>query len=104
MPHGIRIAELTTRIVQVIEVLRKLLKDFIAMLECQRVDGAVYLLYGEDDTGRSKVYIGTGRGSVAVGRRAGANRHDTGHVATPVRRAVRLPVARSCWRFRVRKM
>jgi len=58
VPHGIRIAELTTRIVQVIEVPRKLLKDFIAMPECQRVDGAVYLLYGEDDTGRSKVYIG----------------------------------------------
>lgn len=58
VPHGIRIAELTTRIVQVIEVPRKLLKDFLAMPECQRVDGAVYLLYGEDDTGRSKVYIG----------------------------------------------
>lgn len=58
VPHGIRIAELTTRIVQVMEVPRKLLKDFIAMPECRRVDGAVYLLYGEDETGRGKVYIG----------------------------------------------
>jgi len=30
-PHGIRIAEITTRIVQVIEVPRSLLSDFLAM-------------------------------------------------------------------------
>lgn len=56
-PRGIRIAELTTRIVQVIEVPRSLLKDFLRMPESSQV--AVYFLFGESaDVGDPKVYIG----------------------------------------------
>jgi hypothetical protein len=36
-PHGIRIAEITTRIVQVIEVPRSLLADFLAMEQSSQV-------------------------------------------------------------------
>ncbi|KWU26455.1 excinuclease ABC subunit C [Burkholderia cenocepacia] len=56
VPHGIRIAELTTRIVQVVEVPRALLSEFLAMPDNDRV--SVYLLHGEDDSARQKVYIG----------------------------------------------
>jgi hypothetical protein len=45
-PHGIRIAEITTRIVQVIEVPRSLLADFLAMEQSSQV--GVYVLVGED--------------------------------------------------------
>lgn len=56
-PRGIRIAEITTRIVQVIEVPRSLLSDFLAMPESTQV--AVYMLFGEgDEGGDPKVYIG----------------------------------------------
>lgn len=56
-PRGIRVAEITTRIVQVIEVPRALLSDFLAMPESDQV--ALYFLFGESDEGdESKVYIG----------------------------------------------
>ncbi|MDH4406652.1 MAG: GIY-YIG nuclease family protein [Cyanobium sp. D14.bin.5] len=56
-PHGIRIAEITTRIVQVIEVPRSLLADFLAMEQSSQV--GVYVLVGEDtgDDDR-RVYVG----------------------------------------------
>jgi len=56
-PRGIRIAEITTRIVQVIEVPRSLLQDFIKMPESNQV--ALYFLFGEAEDGTEpKVYIG----------------------------------------------
>lgn len=56
-PRGIRIAEITTRIVQVIEVPRSLLSDFLEMPESNQV--ALYFLFGEADDGADpKVYIG----------------------------------------------
>ena len=56
-PRGIRIAELTTRIVQVIEVPRSLLQDFLKMPESDQV--ALYFLVGKtDDDVEQKVYIG----------------------------------------------
>jgi len=56
-PRGIRIAEITTRIVQVIEVPRSLLQDFIKMPESNQV--ALYFLFGEAEDGTElKVYVG----------------------------------------------
>jgi predicted GIY-YIG superfamily endonuclease len=56
-PRGIRIAEITTRIVQVIEVPRTLLGAFLQMPESDQV--AVYFLFGQSDDGTDqKVYIG----------------------------------------------
>lgn len=57
-PQGIRVAEITTRIVQVIEVPRSLLlQDFLKMPESAQV--AVYFLFGESEDGaEQKVYIG----------------------------------------------
>jgi predicted GIY-YIG superfamily endonuclease len=56
-PRGIRIAEITTRIVQVIEVPRSLLADFIAMPESTQV--ALYFLVGETEDGsEDTVYVG----------------------------------------------
>ncbi len=56
-PRGIRVAEITTRIVQVIEVPRSLLQDFLKMPESSQV--AVYFLFGESEDGAErKVYIG----------------------------------------------
>ena len=56
-PRGIRIAEITTRIVQVIEVPRSLLQEFLRMDESNQV--AVYFLFGEAEDGTDpKVYIG----------------------------------------------
>lgn len=56
-PQGIRVAEITTRIVQVIEVPRSLLQDFLKMPESEQV--AVYFLFGESDDGtEQKVYVG----------------------------------------------
>jgi len=56
-PRGIRVAEITTRIVQVIEVPRSLLQDFLKMPESNQV--ALYFLFGEsEDGGEQKVYIG----------------------------------------------
>jgi hypothetical protein len=56
-PRGIRIAEITTRIVQVIEVPRSLLGDFFAMPECNQV-GLYFLFGGGDETDQPQVYIG----------------------------------------------
>jgi predicted GIY-YIG superfamily endonuclease len=56
-PRGIRVAEITTRIVQVIEVPRSLLQDFLKMSESDQV--ALYFLFGEaEDDPNPKVYIG----------------------------------------------
>ena len=56
-PRGIRIAEITTRIVQVIEVPRSLLDHFLAMPESAQV--ALYFLIGESEDGtEQRVYIG----------------------------------------------
>lgn len=56
-PQGVRIAEITTRIVQVIEVPRKLLADFLKMPESGQV--ALYFLFSEEEDGSSRrVYIG----------------------------------------------
>lgn len=56
-PQGIRIAEITTRIVQVIEVPRSLLADFLKMPESNQV--ALYFLFSEEEDGSErKVYVG----------------------------------------------
>lgn len=56
-PHGIRIAEITTRIVQVIEVPRSLLSSFLAMEQSSQV--GVYFLIGEHtEDGDRFVYVG----------------------------------------------
>lgn len=56
-PQGIRIAEITTRIVQVIEIPRSLLPDFLKMQESDQV--ALYFLFREEEDGSErKVYIG----------------------------------------------
>ncbi len=56
-PRGIRVAEITTRIVQVIEVPRSLLGEFMKMPESDQV--ALYFLFGEAEDGtEQKVYIG----------------------------------------------
>ena len=56
-PRGIRVAEITTRIVQVIEVPRSLLADFIKMPESDQV--SLYFLFGEAEDGtEQRVYIG----------------------------------------------
>jgi hypothetical protein len=56
-PQGIRQAEITTRIVRLIEVPRALLKDFLAMPES--AGGAVYFLFGDaEETAKPKVYVG----------------------------------------------
>ncbi len=56
-PQGIRVAEITTRIVQVIEVPRSLLPAFLKMPESGQV--AVYFLFGEGRDGEEqRVYLG----------------------------------------------
>ncbi len=55
-PQGIRVAEITTRILQVIEVPRKLLGDFFQMPESNQV--GVYFLFGESEGEEPNVYIG----------------------------------------------
>lgn len=56
-PHGIRVAEITTRIMQLIEVPRSLLPDFLQMAESNQV--ALYFLFGGTEEGLDqKVYIG----------------------------------------------
>lgn len=56
-PQGIRQAEITTRIVRLIEVPRALLKDFLAMPES--AGGAVYFLFGDrEEAAKPQVYIG----------------------------------------------
>ena len=56
-PRGIRVAQITTRIVQVIEVPRSLLQDFLRMPGSDQV--ALYFLVGEaEDGGDQRVYVG----------------------------------------------
>lgn len=55
-PRGIRMAEITTRIVQAIEVPRSLLQEFLEMPESEKV--GIYFLIGESETGDSTVYVG----------------------------------------------
>lgn len=55
-PQGLRVAEITTRIVRVVEVPRSLLRDFFAMPESEQV--GIYFLFGEDESGREVAYIG----------------------------------------------
>ncbi len=56
-PHGIRIAEITSRIEQVIEVPRNLLADFLAMEQSSKV--GVYVLVEEDTSDDDRrVYVG----------------------------------------------
>lgn len=56
-PQGVRVAEITTRIVRMIEVPRSLVAEFLAMPESEQV--GVYFLFGEDETsGREQAYIG----------------------------------------------
>ena len=56
-PRGIRVAEITTRIIQVIEVPRSLLQDFLKMPESEQV--ALYFLFGQSEEGTDqKVYVG----------------------------------------------
>ncbi|RCN59119.1 GIY-YIG nuclease family protein [Acidiferrobacter thiooxydans] len=64
-PQGLRVAEITTRIVRVIEVPRSLLADFLKMPEAQQV--GVYYLVGPAEEGEGALlYIGQ---SGAVGTR-----------------------------------
>jgi hypothetical protein len=56
-PRGMRVAEITTRIVRVIEVPHSQLGDFLKMPEAQQV--GVYFLMGElSEAGLPRVYIG----------------------------------------------
>lgn len=56
-PRGLRVAEITTRIVRVIEVPRSELADFLKMPEAQQV--GVYFLMGElSEAGLPRAYIG----------------------------------------------
>ena len=56
-PRGLRIAEITTRIVQVIEVPRSLLQEFIKRPESGQV--ALYFLIGDEGDGTDpEVYLG----------------------------------------------
>jgi hypothetical protein len=55
-PRGLRVAALTTSIVQLIEVPRALLDDFFAMPESKQV--GVYYLIGDNEAAQPSVYIG----------------------------------------------
>lgn len=55
-PRGIRIAEITTRIVQAIEVPRSLLQEFFKMPESEKV--GLYYLIGGSETDKPTVYVG----------------------------------------------
>ena len=56
-PRGMRVAEITTHIVRVIEVPRSQLADFLKMPEAQQV--GVYFLMGElSEAGLPRAYIG----------------------------------------------
>ncbi|MBK9444037.1 MAG: GIY-YIG nuclease family protein [Comamonadaceae bacterium] len=56
-PRGMRVAEITTRIVRVIEVPRSQLADFLKMPEAQQV--GVYFLLGDlSEAGLPRAYIG----------------------------------------------
>ena len=63
-PRGLRVAEITTRIVRVIEVPRSLIGDFLKMPEAQQV-GVYILVGGGENTDAPQAYIGQS-GSLAV--------------------------------------
>lgn len=56
-PRGLRIAEVTTRIVRVIEVPRSLLDEFLVLPEANQV-GLYFLVGGGDDAEAPQLYIG----------------------------------------------
>ena len=57
-PRGMRVAEITTRIVRVIEVPRSQLAEFLKLPEAQQV--GVYFLLGElSEAGLPRVYVGS---------------------------------------------
>jgi len=56
-PTGIRVAEITTRIVQLIDVPRKLLPEFLAMPESKQV-ALYFLVANPDDGSEPQVYVG----------------------------------------------
>ena len=56
-PRGIRVAELTTSIVRVIEVPRKLLDEYLDMPEAKQV-GVYFLIGDDDDQEYPAVYVG----------------------------------------------
>lgn len=71
-PRGIRVAEITTRIVRVAEIPRGQLADFLKMPEAQQV--GVYFLVGElSEVGLPRVYIGQ---SGTVGKRLAQHNQD----------------------------
>lgn len=56
-PRGLRVAELTTSIVRVIEVPRKLLDEYLEMPEAKQV-GVYFLIGDDDDQDYPAVYVG----------------------------------------------
>ena len=56
-PRGLRVAEITTSIVRVIEVPRSLLGDFLKMPEAQQV-GVYFLVGSSENDGRPLLYVG----------------------------------------------
>lgn len=56
-PRGLRVAEITTRIVQVIEIPRSLLPDFFKMPESAQV-GLYFLVGTSEDGEEQRVYVG----------------------------------------------
>jgi hypothetical protein len=56
-PRGMRVAEITTRIIRVIEVPRSELSEFLKMPEAQQV-GVYYLMGDLSEAGLPRVYIG----------------------------------------------
>lgn len=56
-PRGMRVAEITTRIIRVIEIPRSQLSEFLKMPEAQQV-GVYYLMGDLSDVGLPRVYIG----------------------------------------------
>jgi hypothetical protein len=56
-PRGLRVAELTTSIVRVIEVPRKLLDEYLDMPEAKQV-GVYFLIGDDDDQDYPAVYVG----------------------------------------------
>ncbi len=56
-PRGIRVAEITTRIIRVIEVPRSQLAEFVKMPEAVQV-GVYFLLGEQSEAGLPRVYIG----------------------------------------------
>lgn len=56
-PRGMRVAEITTRIVRVVEIPRSQLSDFLKLPESQQV-GVYFLVGDQSEIGLPRVYIG----------------------------------------------